>query len=83
MRRPQKCADPQSLHHHGGRRLLREEGQELRSGKALSTSHPARPIGHRDFKHGLCQVYGNARIVLHGGLLLAITQHRLWHIDAD
>ena len=72
-----------SLHHHGRRRLLSEEGQELCSRKALSASHPSRSIGHRDFTHSLCQVYGNARIVLHGGLLLAITQRRLWHIDAD
>jgi hypothetical protein len=64
-------------------RLLGHEGKELSSLGAFPSQHVPRPVRDRDLEDGLCNVYGDASIVRHDGLLLSSQQQRLWHIDAD
>jgi hypothetical protein len=71
------------LHDHRRRRVVGEELQELRARQALPADDVPGAIRRRDLEDTLCHVHGDTSIVLHDGLLHALSKHRLWHIDAD
>jgi hypothetical protein len=59
-----------SLHHDCGRRLLREEVQDLGPGQPDAAANMARAVGEGHLEDGLCNVHGDDGMVLRDGLLL-------------
>jgi hypothetical protein len=71
------------LHDHCCLRPIHEEREKVLSRHAVALIHFAGAMGDRDLKDGLCQVYGDERIVTHEVAPFMPSQQRLWHIDAD